>query len=73
MAIKIGDVVRLKSGGPKMTVQERYENEWLCKWFDSKNETCCEPFAEALLEVVRDAPGVRFESSEPSPYIDVSK
>jgi uncharacterized protein YodC (DUF2158 family) len=72
MPIKVGDVVRLKSGGPKMTVQERYENEWLCKWFDSKKETRCEPFGEVLLEIVRETPGVHFESSEKSPYIDVS-
>jgi uncharacterized protein YodC (DUF2158 family) len=73
MAIQVGDIVRLKSGGPKMTVQERYNNEWLCKWFDSRNETCCEPFAEALLEVILDRPGMNFESREESPYVDVSK
>jgi len=72
MPIQIGDVVRLKSGGPKMTVQERYEDEWLCKWFDSKNETCCEPFVEALLESVRETPGVQFQSTEKSPFIDVT-
>lgn len=33
--IKKGDVVELKSGGPKMTVD--FENngaQWNCKWFD---------------------------------------
>jgi len=36
---KIGDIVQLKSGGPKMTVIEvREENEILCTWFDEKNK-----------------------------------
>lgn len=42
--IKIGDIVRLKSGGPYMTVQQFKDksinsdnNFILCKWFDSNN------------------------------------
>lgn len=42
--IKIGDIVRLKSGGPCMTVQQFKDksinsdnNFVLCKWFDSNN------------------------------------
>lgn len=34
--IKSGDVVVLKSGGPKMTV--KFENsvvKWACKWFEN--------------------------------------
>lgn len=40
--IKIGDVIRLKSGGPRMTVSEVDEDSggtmsvW-CEWFDEKN------------------------------------
>lgn len=30
---KPGDVVRLKSGGPKMTVAEIREGRVLCQWF----------------------------------------
>lgn len=38
--LKIGDTVKLKSGGPLMTVSERsydfgtFEGKWLCKWFE---------------------------------------
>ena len=38
MAFKKGDVVRLKSGGPKMTVSEiRSDDTLFCRWFDNKN------------------------------------
>jgi uncharacterized protein YodC (DUF2158 family) len=33
-SIKKGDVVKLKSGGPYMTVQSVGMNEVSCKWFD---------------------------------------
>lgn len=44
--IKVGDIVRLKSGGPDMTVDEighyRFTDPQSlsakCSWFDSKNE-----------------------------------
>lgn len=32
-----GDVVILKSGGPKMTVREAYDDEIACTWFDEKH------------------------------------
>ena len=37
-AFKSGDIVELKSGGPKMTVKERSDgdNEYLCQWFGGK-------------------------------------
>lgn len=36
---KVGDVVKLKSGGPQMTVSETNDAEMLeCTWFDSSNE-----------------------------------
>ena len=39
MKIKVGDLVELKSGGPKMTVKEIGpfgRNEILCQWFGGK-------------------------------------
>jgi len=36
MTIKIGDIVRLKSGGPDMTVEAQSEltGELVCAWFE---------------------------------------
>ena len=37
-AIAAGDTVRLKSGGPVMTVAWVRDDGASCQWFDSKNE-----------------------------------
>jgi uncharacterized protein YodC (DUF2158 family) len=37
MDFQIGDVVRLRSGGPTMTVQENDGSEVLCQWFTKDN------------------------------------
>ncbi|MBS4637184.1 YodC family protein [Aeromonas caviae] len=35
----VGDIVRLKSGGPMMTVTGRnFENNCICAWFDNTKE-----------------------------------
>lgn len=34
MEFKEGDRVRLKSGGPTMTVEEIYDEDLSCVWFD---------------------------------------
>ena len=58
---KHGDTVRLKSGGPLMTVntnidEYQYEGpsifygEVECKWFDSKNVICTDKFKQDALE-----------------------
>jgi uncharacterized protein YodC (DUF2158 family) len=56
---KQGTVVRLKSGGPKMTVVNfgKYgmgatDESYLCKWFDEKNKVVQETFYEAEFEEV---------------------
>lgn len=57
MDLKIGDVVRLKSGGPKMTITEigKYgysdHEQVKCVWFDSNKKTE-DLFEKEVLEVV---------------------
>lgn len=49
-----GDVVSLKSGGPKMTI---YDNgaygSFICRWFNEKNELSRDVFEEHELEKVQ--------------------
>jgi uncharacterized protein YodC (DUF2158 family) len=55
---KVGDVVRLKSGGPSMTVANygRYnydkKEKYLCRWFDDRHKHSEGVFSEEELEVV---------------------
>ena len=42
---QVGDVVRLKSGGPLMTVQQAtYADNIMCTWFDENNKRLSEDF-----------------------------
>lgn len=46
-----GDVVRLKSGGPKMTVrEEKQDGKILCSWFDRNGKLHSEAFPAQLVE-----------------------
>lgn len=46
-----GDVVRLKSGGPKMTVKEEgADGTILCSWFDRNGKLHSNGFEPALIE-----------------------
>lgn len=57
--IKKGDTVRLKSGGPLMTVQSIADNEASCTWFDDKNNRKEGIFDPATLKAdTRPAPGI---------------
>jgi uncharacterized protein YodC (DUF2158 family) len=38
MSFNVGDVVVLKSGGPKMTVDKISGNEVQCVWFEGANQ-----------------------------------
>ena len=55
---KLGDVVRLKSGGPNMTVCEigKYgydeDEKYKCRWFDEKHKPTELLFVEQELELV---------------------
>jgi uncharacterized protein YodC (DUF2158 family) len=54
--MNIGDVVQLKSGGPKMTILGGNGKHWVCQWF---NNTGLDQgtFAEASLEIVEENEG----------------
>jgi uncharacterized protein YodC (DUF2158 family) len=61
MDLKIGDVVRLKSGGPKMTIAEIGDSDdkrVKCIWFDGnkKNEDI---FEEAIIAIAEPTTPVR--------------
>jgi uncharacterized protein YodC (DUF2158 family) len=48
---KAGDIVRLRSGGPQMTVVEYSpDNTYRCKWFDAKYNLSESSFVEDELE-----------------------
>ena len=51
----IGDIVELKSGGPKMTVVDpEYGDEIQCTWFDGKKQGFGNFPPEALKKVKED-------------------
>ncbi len=54
--IKAGDVVRLKSGGPEMTVASigGMLGNVACQWFDEKSEPRKESYMPEMLEKVPD-------------------
>jgi uncharacterized protein YodC (DUF2158 family) len=50
---KVGDVVLLKSGGPKMTVSEIDEDSVFCRWFhNNRVQSAC--FAPEQLKKVEE-------------------
>jgi uncharacterized protein YodC (DUF2158 family) len=51
--IKKGDQVKVKSGSPRMTVNEILENDQIeCLWFDEKNQHHYETFSRAVLKKI---------------------
>ena len=51
-SINAGSVVRLKSGGPTMTVRFIRDDNAICTWFDDKKETKDASFPIVSLSVV---------------------
>ena len=50
---QVGDVVRLKSGGPLMTVQQAtYADNIMCTWFGENNKRMTEGFHPRTLQSV---------------------
>lgn len=45
-----GDVVQLKSGGPRMTVETSDETLTSCTWFDTKGELKRADFPTVIVE-----------------------
>ncbi len=61
--LKAGDLVRLKSGGPVMTIEfwsEHYET-FVCSWFTVKHERQQQQFQAAVLTKVEEEPEGRGE------------
>jgi uncharacterized protein YodC (DUF2158 family) len=50
MALKPGDNVQLKSGGPLMTIQKMGVEFANCTWFDENNDVQTESFRPEVLE-----------------------
>jgi len=75
MTFTPGTTVRMKSGGPVMTVENRGKNRggeervW-CRWFDEKNKQYRDDFAPDLLEEVTKAPTALpfLVNPKPPPY-----
>lgn len=50
---EVGDVVRLKSGGPLMTVQQAtYADNIVCTWFGENNKRLSEGFHPRTLQTM---------------------
>ena len=51
MEFKVGDTVRLKSGGPLMTIDQIDPQSGIwCTWFDDKNKRQTDSFKAAVLD-----------------------
>ncbi|RKQ69582.1 uncharacterized protein YodC (DUF2158 family) [Litorimonas taeanensis] len=53
---EIGQIVRLKSGGPKMTVKKADGQDgetpiWACQWFDRNGKLHADSFPEDMLDI----------------------
>ncbi len=57
--LKVGDIVRLKSGSPNMTVVRVVANTVHCQWFSPKHDVMHQ--GEFILEGIESVP-------EPRPY-----
>jgi uncharacterized protein YodC (DUF2158 family) len=63
--IKPGDEVRLKSGGPMMTVSALEEGEAVCHWFEGKIQKTTR-FSTIILILKADIPARVVRSGRPT-------
>ncbi len=54
MAFKAGDIVKLKSGGPEMTVQSFGGSTVVCQWFAGKKLSLGRFCPDSLILVTED-------------------
>jgi len=69
MNFQVGDVVKLKSGGPAMTVKEVSDRGIICNWFDQDGKVQRQGFASGQL-VTTDEAG---SGVAPDPPSDILK
>ena len=58
MNFQIGDVVRLKSGGPEMTIMSSHakvNGDWVCRWFDFRGSESFDHFHPSTIDLVHHA------------------
>jgi uncharacterized protein YodC (DUF2158 family) len=58
MNFKVADTVRLKSGGPLMTVIEVSGDQVRCQWFDDKHRPVSQLFKAAAVEADDGVPHI---------------
>lgn len=72
--MKEGDVVRLRSGGPYMTLVSRTGEDarpgWTCVWFTQDAETRSSAFLESLLVTYDEATGAAPPGDEAVTFAD---
>lgn len=66
MGLKVGDIVALKSGGPKMTVAAVKSDRAFCVWFNHRDDYHEEKTGEFLVATLRSLqPRVSSVDSKP--------
>lgn len=72
--IKPGDLVRLKSGGPAMTVTKLADDDAKCMWFESNEFLRQETFPSVALVIYEGfdvGPAMKLTDPDPEPTVNV--